>query len=365
LRVRCVFGEVWIGKVRLSSGLPQIPHRVDDNRRLSGKRDPKACLMQNLYDLLGVRPDDDAETIKKAFRAAAKASHPDHHGGDPEAAARFRQISKAYEILRDAEQRAAYDRLLEFERRPLRHKVKRSMSDMKRHVVRDSMVGVLLAAVLVLGYELFTHIPGTPGNGAAGVTALKSAQAAADHPAERIGAVRGDRPERMPAPQMPIVVPTAPAATASAANDGDRPEMMNGEPVSNPGQTISVARRDSESDVPAGAGAPTNTEGEPPLRHDAPSLDAPSAAAEERNIVPAADDRRDGKTPEKSPEKTPEPAGANAGGMKPPEIAISARTPAAAKRHTPSRPRFEQAALENRNTPAPDNSPSRLFGAGF
>src|SRR5262245_9639359 len=101
--------------------------------------------MQSLYDLLGVRPDDDAETLKKAFRKAAKASHPDHHGGDPEAAARFRQISEAYEILRDAGQRAAYDRQLKRERGPSRHEVKRSRSEMRWHAV-----AALLAIVLAV-----------------------------------------------------------------------------------------------------------------------------------------------------------------------------------------------------------------------
>jgi DnaJ domain len=48
--------------------------------------------MKNFYDLLGARPDDDAETLRKAYRKAAKASHPDHHGGDQDAAAQFRQI---------------------------------------------------------------------------------------------------------------------------------------------------------------------------------------------------------------------------------------------------------------------------------
>jgi DnaJ-class molecular chaperone len=56
---------------------------------------PESGLMQNLCDLLGVRPDDNAETIKKAFREAAKASHPDHHGDDPQAAVRFRQSAPA------------------------------------------------------------------------------------------------------------------------------------------------------------------------------------------------------------------------------------------------------------------------------
>jgi DnaJ domain len=339
--------------------------------------------MQNLYDLLGLRPDDDAETLKKAFRKAAKASHPDHHGDDPQAAARFRQISEAYEILRDPEQRAAYDRLLEFERRPVRHKVKRSLSDMKRHVVHDLMAGALLAIVLAVGYELFARVAAMPGDGAAGVTvaARESGQAAADHPVARSGAAgddvdvrRGRDRARAPAPQMPVVVPTAPVPAASAANDHDRPAVTNGEPVSNPaGQTIAVASRASDSDVPTGAGVPGKTEGEPPVRHNAPSVYAPVSDAEERNRVAAADDRRDGKTPDS---KTPEPAGANTGGVKPPEINVKlpetkmpARAPAAAKRHAPSRPQFEQAALENRHTPAPDNTPdnapSRVFGVGF
>jgi curved DNA-binding protein CbpA len=300
--------------------------------------------MQNLYDQLGVRPDDDAETLKKAFRKAAKASHPDHHRGDPQAAVRFRQISGVYEILRDPEQRAAYDRLLEFERRPMRHKVKRSLSDMRRHVVHDVMAGALLAIVLAVGYELFARVPETPGDLTAGVTVTA-----------REGDVRRGRdPEPVPAPQMPVVVPTPPPTAASAANDHDRPA----------GQTIAVSSRASDSDVPTGAGVPGETEGEPPVRHDAPSVDTSVSDAEERNSVPAAGDRRDG--------KTPEPAGANTGGVKPPEInvklpeiKVSARAPAAAKRHAPSRPRLEQAALENRQTPAPDNAPSPVFGVGF
>jgi curved DNA-binding protein CbpA len=320
--------------------------------------------MQNLYDLLGVRPDDDAETLKKAFRTAAKASHPDHQGGDPQAAARFSQILEAYKILRNAEQRAAYDRLLEFKRRPLRHKEnhkeKRSRSGMKRHVVHDLMAGALLAIMLAVGYELFARIPEMSGGGAAGVTARESVQVAADHPVERRGAAGRDRPERVPAPQMPIAVPTAPAATVSAASDHGRPETTNGAPVSNPaGQTIAVVGRDSGSDAPTGAGVPGKTAGEPPVRRDVPSLDAPFSAAEQRNGVPA-DERRDG--------KAAEPAGANTGGVKLPEIKeikTSARARVAAKRHTPSRPRFEQAALENRNIQAPDETPSRVFGVGF
>ena len=72
--------------------------------------------MKTLYDLLGALPHDDAEGLKTAFRRAVKGVHPDIRPGDPDAALKFRQIVRANEILTDAEQRAAYDHLLELAR---------------------------------------------------------------------------------------------------------------------------------------------------------------------------------------------------------------------------------------------------------
>ena len=71
--------------------------------------------MKTLYDLLGARTDDDAETLKKAFREAVKATHPDLHTDDPDAPSRFRMIVAANAILRDTKRRVAYDRLLQLE----------------------------------------------------------------------------------------------------------------------------------------------------------------------------------------------------------------------------------------------------------
>lgn len=68
--------------------------------------------MQTLYDLLGALPQDDADGLRAAFREAAKASHPDNNPDDPDAPQRFRQIARAYSILRDETQRATYDSLL-------------------------------------------------------------------------------------------------------------------------------------------------------------------------------------------------------------------------------------------------------------
>jgi tetratricopeptide (TPR) repeat protein len=68
--------------------------------------------MKTLYDLLGALPHDDAEDLRTAFRKAVKGAHPDIHPHDPDAALKFRQIIRANDILRDDDQRAAYDHLL-------------------------------------------------------------------------------------------------------------------------------------------------------------------------------------------------------------------------------------------------------------
>jgi curved DNA-binding protein CbpA len=75
--------------------------------------------MPSLYDLLGALPGDDAGDLRKAFREAVKGVHPDIRPNDPEAALNFRLIIRAMEILNDADQRAAYDHLLELARREL------------------------------------------------------------------------------------------------------------------------------------------------------------------------------------------------------------------------------------------------------
>jgi curved DNA-binding protein CbpA len=65
---------------------------------------------KSLYDLLGARENDDADALKKAFRKAIKANHPDLHPGDPDAVERFREIIAANARLRDAKERATYNR---------------------------------------------------------------------------------------------------------------------------------------------------------------------------------------------------------------------------------------------------------------
>jgi hypothetical protein len=74
----------------------------------------------SFYEVLGVAPDADAATIRRAYLEAARAHHPDRHAGDPSSAARaeilMRQINEAWAVLGDAQRRAVHDR--ELARRP-------------------------------------------------------------------------------------------------------------------------------------------------------------------------------------------------------------------------------------------------------
>ncbi|MEA2321742.1 MAG: molecular chaperone DnaJ [Solirubrobacteraceae bacterium] len=62
------------------------------------------------YDVLGIARDADETQIKKAFRKLARELHPDVNRHDPDAEEKFKEAAEAYEILNDAERRAAYDR---------------------------------------------------------------------------------------------------------------------------------------------------------------------------------------------------------------------------------------------------------------
>ena len=65
---------------------------------------------RDYYEIFGVQRDADLETIKKAYRKLALQYHPDRNPGNKEAEEKFKEASEAYEVLSDAESRAAYDR---------------------------------------------------------------------------------------------------------------------------------------------------------------------------------------------------------------------------------------------------------------
>ena len=66
---------------------------------------------RDYYDILGVEKNADDKAIKAAFRKLAMTNHPDRNQGDNAAEERFREANEAYDILKDPQKRAAYDRM--------------------------------------------------------------------------------------------------------------------------------------------------------------------------------------------------------------------------------------------------------------
>lgn len=66
--------------------------------------------MRDYYEILGVARDADGDTIKKAYRKLALQHHPDRNEGSRDSEELFKEATEAYEVLRDPDKRAAYDR---------------------------------------------------------------------------------------------------------------------------------------------------------------------------------------------------------------------------------------------------------------
>ncbi len=66
--------------------------------------------MADPYDILGIGRSASEQEVKSAYRKLAKELHPDRNKDNPDAAERFSDITKAYDLLSDKEQRARYDR---------------------------------------------------------------------------------------------------------------------------------------------------------------------------------------------------------------------------------------------------------------
>ena len=115
--------------------------------------------MVTLYDLLGALPRDDAEDLRAAFRRAVKGAHPDLNPGDPDAGLKFRQIVRAIDILSDADQRAAYDHLLDLADQEQVQLSRRAMANTIHQITSGAIAFTVALTAIAGGYLAFTQMP--------------------------------------------------------------------------------------------------------------------------------------------------------------------------------------------------------------
>jgi DnaJ-class molecular chaperone len=69
---------------------------------------------KDFYKVLGVSEDASTDEVKKAYRKLAKRYHPDRNKGNAQAEARFKEISEAYDTLKDEDKRKQYDMMRKY-----------------------------------------------------------------------------------------------------------------------------------------------------------------------------------------------------------------------------------------------------------
>jgi tetratricopeptide (TPR) repeat protein len=192
--------------------------------------------LQTLYELLGALPDDDADRLRAAFRNAAKASHPDNNLDDPNAPQRFRQVVRAYVILRDERQRVTYDTLLARADQQRALTPRRKTSPKIRSLVSDTIAGIVIAFVSIGAFLLFERVQGIPNVPAQVQQTIVQASALTaamptTRPSDTIGrAGERNRLDQMPVSDAPEAADavrqmTAPHALAAAENTGTIPAI--------------------------------------------------------------------------------------------------------------------------------------------
>jgi tetratricopeptide (TPR) repeat protein len=141
--------------------------------------------METLYDLLGALPEDDADSLRAAFRHAVKGSHPDINPGDPHAALKFRKLVRASEILFDHDQRAAYDHLLDLADIERSGGSRRVADTTIYQLATGTMTLAAVSFVLLVGYMLFGYVNNVP-LGPAQATDTSRAEPAKIEPAKMV-----------------------------------------------------------------------------------------------------------------------------------------------------------------------------------
>ena len=185
--------------------------------------------MGTLYDLLGALPSDDAEGLRTAFRKAAKATHPDINPDNPDAALRFRELVRAYDILTDTEQRSTYDQLLAIALQPPAAAKAVRTYEVIGKVASNTMAATVISAVLVGGYVLFGMFSKPPGAAEIAPDRIvgEAQVVAALHP----DITASDEPRVQREADAPTVGAVVTSAVAPAAKEANAAAIGRFEPV--------------------------------------------------------------------------------------------------------------------------------------
>lgn len=219
--------------------------------------------MKTLYELLGALPDDDDEGVRAAYRRAARANHPDNNPGDPDAPYRFRQVVRAYAILRDERQRAMYDRLLGVARQQQGLERERGISSSAiRKIAPDAIAIAILSVAFIGGFLLLGDMFKAPLFPAqtSEVSSREPVQPAAATPTEPSDTTGQTNPRDKP---VDVAAPDTPAA----------PEAFN-EAATKEAATREAATSDAaakEAATPEAA-APAETTGSVPAIDNVPAV---------------------------------------------------------------------------------------------
>jgi hypothetical protein len=107
--------------------------------------------VRNLYKVLGIASSADDRRIKTAFRKRAMAVHPDLNPGSEGAEERFQELMRAYQVLRDARARAAYDAYLAQQRKESRRRFAQSAGLMAATFVLTMVSGFFVMGMQGIG----------------------------------------------------------------------------------------------------------------------------------------------------------------------------------------------------------------------
>jgi len=132
-------------------------------------------MMQTPYDVLGVSRKASGEAIRTAFCRAAKAYHPDLNSGDQANEQKLKLVIAAYRVLRNAEQRAAYDQSLADYEQYLRSRRRQRI----QRFAAAPVAALVSGGVVALGVSLWSAPPHASGLVAEEVAQHASQQVAA------------------------------------------------------------------------------------------------------------------------------------------------------------------------------------------